>query len=125
MFHTNSCALAYVLGQPDRFGIFGGEVCRVRNHCPDAQRHRCAAATLGRPALTDATVRAALDQRGHADARFNIDHAHGLVVIDATLSTATAAALTQDLGARVHVMRHDSDPYWSSGTAGAIPLIIG
>lgn len=125
LFHTNSCALAYVLGQPDRFGIFDGEVCRVRNHCPDVQRHHCGAAALARPALTDATVRAVLDQRGHADARFNIDHAQGVVVIDAALSTSTAAALTQDLGVRVRVTRHDSDPYWSSGTAGALPLIIG
>lgn len=125
LFHTNSCALAYVLGQPDRFGIFDGEVCRVRNHCPESQRHRCRAAALDRPALTDTAVRAALDQRGHADVTFNIDHAHRVVVIEAALSTATAAALTQDLGARVRVTRHDSDPYWSSGTAGALPLIIG
>ena len=30
-----------------------------------------------------------------------------------------------DLGARVHVARQDNDPYWSSGTAGALPLVIG
>ncbi|MGH3988904.1 MAG: hypothetical protein ACRDTZ_16585 [Pseudonocardiaceae bacterium] len=125
VFHTNSCALAYVLSQPDRFGVFGGEVCRVRNHCPDAQRHRCATAALRRVALTDATVRAALHRRGHSDARFTLDHARREVVIDASLSTSTAAALTQDLDARIRVMRHDSDPYWSSGTAGALPLIIG
>jgi hypothetical protein len=47
------------------------------------------------------------------------------VVIDAPLHTSTAAALTYDLGARVSVTRQDNDPYWSSGTAGALPLIIG
>jgi DNA repair photolyase len=125
LFHTNSCALAYVLGHPDRFGIFGGEVCRVRNHCPDAQRHRCGAAALSRPTLMDATIHAALAERGHAQATFTVDHAHREVLIDAPLTTSTAAALTQDLDVRVRVTRQDSDPYWSSGTAGALPLIIG
>jgi len=125
LFHTNSCALAYVLGQPDRFGIFGSEVCQMRNHCPDVQRHRCGAAILGRPALTDATLRTALDQRGYAGTTFTLDQANRKVVIDAPLPTSAAAALTQDLGARIHVTRQDNDPYWSSGTAGALPLIIG
>lgn len=125
VFHTNSCALAYVLSQPDRFGVFGGEVCRVRNHCPDPQRHRCAAAALARVTLAGAAVRAALRRRGHPNARFTIDHARREVVIDAPLTTGTAAALTHDLDARVRVTRHHSDPYWSSGTAGALPLIIG
>jgi DNA repair photolyase len=125
LFHTNSCALAYVLGQPDRFGVFGGEVCSLRNHCPDAQRDRCAADAMGRPVLTDAAIRAALGRRGHAGVRFALEHARREVVIDAPLPTSTAAALTQDLGVRVRVTRQDSDPYWSSGTAGALPLIIG
>ncbi|MGH3623511.1 MAG: hypothetical protein ACRDQ5_17215, partial [Sciscionella sp.] len=115
LFHTNSCALAYVLGQPDRFGVFGSEVCQSRNHCPYAQRHRCEANALSRPALTDAAVCAALDRRGHTNAKFNLDHAHSEVVIDAVLPTSAAAALTQDLGVRVRVTRQDSDPYWSSG----------
>lgn len=125
LFHTNSCALAYVLGQPDRFGIFGGEVCRVRNHCPGAQRHRCRADALGRPALTDAAIRTSLDERGHPGTTFTVDQAHCEVVIDAPLPTSTSAALTHDLGVRVLATRHDGDPYWSSGTAGALPLIIG
>lgn len=125
LFHTNSCALAYVLGHPDRFGVFGGEVCRVRNHCLDAQRHRCGAAALGRSALTDAAIRAALTERGHANAPFTVDHANREVLIDAPLTTSVAAALTQDLDVRIRVTRQDGDPYWSSGTAGALPLIIG
>ncbi|MGH3864862.1 MAG: hypothetical protein ACRDQ4_01770 [Pseudonocardiaceae bacterium] len=125
LFHTNSCALAYVLGQPDRFGVFGSDVCQLRNHCPPAQRHRCEADVRSRPVLTEVTVRAALDRRGHIDATFNLDRVRGEVVIDAVLPTSAAAALTHDLGVRVRVTRQDSDPYWSSGTAGALPLVIG
>lgn len=125
LFHTNSCALAYVLGQPDRFGVFGSDVCTVRNHCPIAQRRRCEADILQRPAPTDATIRTALDRRGHADTPFTLDHPRGEVVIHAVLPTNTAAALTHDLGIRVRVARQHSDPYWSSGTVGALPLVIG
>ncbi|MGH3768386.1 MAG: hypothetical protein ACRDTX_25075 [Pseudonocardiaceae bacterium] len=125
LFHTNSCALAYVLGRPDRFGIFGGDVCQSRNRCPSAQRRRCETDVLSRPVLTDATVRTALDRRGHTDATFNLDRSRSEVVIDAALPTSAAAALTHDLGVRVRVTRQDGDPYWSSGTAGALPLVIG
>ncbi|APU12514.1 MULTISPECIES: hypothetical protein [Actinoalloteichus] len=125
LFHTNSCALAYVLGQPDRFGVFGSDVCTARNHCPNAQRLRCEADILRRPAPTDATIRTALDRRGYADTQFTFDHPRGEVVIHAVLPTNTAAALTHDLGIRVRVARQHSDPYWSSGTAGALPLVIG
>lgn len=125
LFHTNSCALAYVLGQPDRFGVFGSNVCTARNHCPTAQRRRCEADSLRRPALTDATVRTALDRRGHVDTPFALDHPRGEVVIHAVLPTSAAAALTHDLGIRVRIARQHNDPYWSSGTAGALPLVIG
>jgi hypothetical protein len=119
------CALAYVLGQPDRFGVFGSDVCTSRNHCPSAQRHRCEADVPRRPALTEVTVRTALDRRGHADVTFTLDRPRGEVVIDAALPTSAAAALTHDLGVRVRVARQDSDPYWSSGTAGALLLVVG
>lgn len=125
LFHTNSCALAYVLGQPDRFGVFGSDACKARNHCPTDQRHRCEADLLRRPALMEATIRTALDRRGHADATFTLDRPRGEVEIHAVLPTRSAAALTHDLGVRVRVARQHSDPYWSSGTAGALPLVIG
>lgn len=124
LFHTNSCALAYVLGQPDRFGILGGEVCSLRNHCPPAQRHRCAADAMSRPLLTDAVIRAALDRRGQVGVTFTLQNARE-VVIHGPLPTSTAAALTQDLGVRIRVTRQDTDAYWNSGTAGALPLIVG
>ncbi|WP_226931214.1 hypothetical protein [Parafrankia sp. CH37] len=74
LFHTNSCALAYVLDQSDRFGVFGSSVCTARNHCPAAQRRRCEADLLSRPALTEAAVRTALNRRGHPDTPFTLDH---------------------------------------------------
>jgi DNA repair photolyase len=125
LFHTNSCALAYVIGQPDRFGIFGSPLCRIRNHCPHGQRSRCADTTAARPAVTDTAVHAALNKRGYPRATFELDRAQAEVVIHDPLPTNTVAALTHDLGIRVRAARHEGDPYWSSGTAGALPLVIG
>jgi hypothetical protein len=125
LFHTNSCALAYMLGQSDQFGVFGSTVCTARNQCPASQRRHCQVNAATRPVLTDDTVRAALDRRGHTDAKFTLDWPGGEVVIHDVLPTSSAAALTHDLGIRVRIERQDTDPYWNSGTAGARPLVIG
>lgn len=125
LFHTNSCALAYVLGQPDRFGVVGSDVCIARNHCLSAQRRRCEADALRKPPVTETSVRTALERRGHGDKAFTLDRARGEVVVHAVLPTSAAAAVTHDLGIGVRVARQAGDPYWSSGTAGALPLVIG
>ncbi|WP_245614287.1 hypothetical protein [Actinokineospora inagensis] len=124
LFHTNSCALAYVLGTTDRFGVFGSEVCTLRNQCPTQQRRRCEADVLRRPHLTETMIDTALNRRGHP-APFTFDQTRGEVEVHQALPTNVVAALTQDLGVRVRVTRQHDDPYWNSGTAGAVPLILG
>jgi DNA repair photolyase len=125
LFHTNSCALAYVLGRPDTFGIFGGTTCRLRNHCPLPQRSRCGAADAVRARPDEAQVRAALHRRGVGGAGFSLSADGRDITVHAPVDTATAAALTHDLRTRVHVDRDHTDGYWNSGTAGALPLIVG
>lgn len=125
LFHTNSCALAYVLNQPDRFGVFGGPICRLRNNCLLAQRDRCAAAATHRRSPNPKQIRAALDRRGLTGVDVALAPDGQELTIDAAVDTATAAALTQDLGIRVTVTRQESDAYWNSGTAGALPLVLG
>jgi DNA repair photolyase len=125
LFHTNSCALAYVLGRADSFGVFGSHVCRVRNNCPIGQRNLCTVADAQRGTPTADDVRAALVLRGLAGAAFTLGEGGRELVINAVVSTSLAATLTQDLGVRVRVERDDADAYWSSGTAGALPVILG
>lgn len=124
LFHTNSCALAYVLSQPDRFGVYGSTTCRVRNNCPLAQRDRCSAAALHRRSPTSDQISAALHRRGLTEADFTLAPDGQELTIDAAVDTATTAALTQDLGIRVKVTRQETDAYWNSGTAGALPLVL-
>ncbi|MEV5543293.1 hypothetical protein AB0L13_41380 [Saccharopolyspora shandongensis] len=125
LFHTNSCALSYVLGRPDAFGVFGGQVCRLRNNCPIAQRSLCTTADAEWTAPTADDVRAALAHRGLGEVPFTLAEGGRELVIEAAVETNLAAALTQDLGVRVRVSRDDADAYWSSGTAGAMPVILG
>lgn len=125
LFHTNSCALSYVLNRPDGFGVFGSPVCRMRNNCPVAQRDVCTTADADRTVPTSEQVHAALKHRGLANVAFTFADGGRELVVEAPVETNLAAALTQDLGIRVRVARDHADPYWSSGTAGATPVILG
>lgn len=124
LFHTNACALAYVLGEADRFGIFGSEVCTRRNACPATQRDRCGLVAADRARPSPEVVKQALRRRGFADVAFTPGAASEELVLHAGIPTSAVAALTQDLRIRVRVARDASDQYWSSGTAGAVPLVI-
>jgi DNA repair photolyase len=124
LFHTNSCALAYVLRRPDTFGVFGGTTCRLRNNCPLPQRIRCGAADDVRARPDEAQVRAALHRRGLGDVAFAVSGDGRDITVHAAVDTATVAALTHDLRTRVHCDRDHADGYWNSGTAGALPLIV-
>ena len=125
LFHTNACALAYVLGETDRFGIFSSEVCTQRNACPTTQRKRCRLATAAGDRPSSVSVREALRRRGLADVAFTLRPGAEELVLHAGIPTNAVAALTQDLRIRVRVARDADDAYWSSGTAGAVPLVIG
>lgn len=46
------------------------------------------------------------------------------LTVHTSASNRVAAALTQDLGVRVHLAGQADDDYWSSGTAGAHPMVI-
>ena len=125
VFHVNSCALAYVLGEADRFGVHGSHVCTVRNRCPGLQRDRCAAALSSAVPVTAERIGAALASRGLAGTAWDLDSGTRTLGVRAVVPNAVASALTQDLGVRVASGGQGGDAYWSSGTSGAQPLVIG
>jgi DNA repair photolyase len=125
VFHANSCALAYVLGEADRFGVHGSHVCTARNRCPGLQRDRCAAALSAAPPVTAERIDAALASRGLAGPAWELDSGTRTLAVRAVVPNAVASALTQDLGVRVVSGGQGGDAYWSSGTSGAQPLVIG
>jgi DNA repair photolyase len=124
VFHSTACAVAALLERPDAHGIHQSRVCQA-NVCPDAQRRRCGMAGARRAPATTGRIAAALVERGLPGVAFHVAEDDGrLLVINAAVGTATAAALTQDLGMRVEVARDTGDRYWASGTAGAKPVIL-
>ncbi len=124
LFHTNSCALAYVLRRAEAFGTYGSSVCRLRNHCPIVQRNRCHDADTDRQAPGEDQIRAALARRGLKDTTFRLSDDGRELALDAAAPTSATAALTQDLGIPVRTDRDSQDRYWNSGTVGALPLIV-
>lgn len=124
LFHTNSCALAYVLGETDRFAIYNSSICTDHNRCPDEQRQHCQASLATRPALQASQVAALLQKFGYGTATFEIDSQRREVHVATMLPTNVVAALTQELIAKVDAPRSVDDTYWRSGTAGAQPLIL-
>jgi DNA repair photolyase len=125
VFHSNSCALAYAVQESDRFGIYGTATCLHRNRCPAAQRSRCARALAEATPVTEADVAAALARRGLDGTAFTHRAGDRVVTVHGAVPSAIVSAITQDLGIRVVPAGQGSDPYWSSGTAGARPLVIG
>lgn len=123
LFHTNSCALAYTLERSDGFGVFGSTVCRIRNNCPVAQRNLCTSVNTERSVPTENTIEAALSRRG-LTASYQLTENGQELLLGTEVATNLAAALTQDLNIRVRVRRNEADDYWSSGTAGATPVIL-
>jgi DNA repair photolyase len=124
VFHTNSCALAYVTSEADRFGIFDTQTCLLRNHCPPAQRSICGAAGPRARRPTDRAARAALNRHGLESVGFELNRRARELRLDASLPNRVTAALAQELRIPVRANGQGDDSYWSSGTAGAAPLVI-
>jgi DNA repair photolyase len=123
VFHSNACALAYTLGQADRFGTYGGPLCLTRNRCPDQQRRRCATADRPTGPTTD-EITTALTRHGLGDTAFEYHPNRGALLLNAQVPNGVAAALSQELRVPVDTAGQGADSYWSSGTSGAQPLII-
>jgi DNA repair photolyase len=125
VFHTNSCALACVLGEADRFGVYGNHVCTSRNRCPAPQRARCATGRGAAGPLARGRIGEALAARGLANAGWDLEEGTRTLIVHAVVPNSVVSALTQDLGIRVVSGGQGGDAYWSSGTSGAQPLVIG
>jgi len=124
IYHSNSCALAYVLQREEHLALFGTPVCTVRNRCPFEQRQRCQVGIRNLPPLQRDTVAEHLKKLGYVDVIFDIDVDTRTMHLAAPIPTNVLSALTQSLGARVSALRDPNDSYWNSGIAGAQPLVL-
>jgi hypothetical protein len=75
--------------------------------------------------MTAERIDEAFASRDLAGAAWDLDAGTRTLKVTAVVPNAAASALSQDLGLRVVSAGQGDDPYWSSGTSGALPLVIG
>ncbi|MFD6153583.1 hypothetical protein [Streptomyces sp. NPDC060243] len=123
IYETNTCALSYVLDQPDRFHILGSTVCEKQNHCPAAQRALC---EKGEPAppVNEDSITAHLEKLGVTQVRWSWDPASKTLTFLAPIPTAPANNLAQTLRIRVRTAANANDHYWTGKATGSVPLMI-
>jgi len=125
IFHTNACAIAYVTGSADRFGVFNSEECQHCNRCPDSQRARCARGFERLPELDPPTVEKVLADLGISCESVVVRTEPRRVEINgAAMSSETIGHLRTRFAAAIATAHIADDWYWSTGAAGARPLIL-
>lgn len=124
IYQTNSCALAHVLGQPDRFRVLDTLTCLNINHCPTAQRTLCTTAAHSTPPVTEEAITRHLAKLGHVDAPYRWDPSTRTLTIDAAVSRRDCLNIGQVLRITVHAQPQDGEPYWTSRFNGSQTMIV-
>lgn len=122
IYHTNSCALAYVLSRPDHHQVHTTTSCTT-NYCPPDQRRRCAATT---PApITDDVIQDQLVWLGTPHpSQFAWDASRRTVTMQGPLTLRDSHNLAQRLNITVRAPRTEHDTYWTRRLEGGAPLIV-
>jgi DNA repair photolyase len=122
IFQTNSCALAHVLQRSDRHRVHGTATCAA-NHCPAAQRERCA--TESHAPVTATDIRNGLVWLGVPTVRtVDWDAEQRTATLQGALATRDRNNIAQRYGITIRAPRDGEDRYWSGRFEGGEPLII-
>ncbi|MFF3671613.1 radical SAM family protein [Microtetraspora malaysiensis] len=124
IYHTNTCALSYVLGTADRANVLSSPTCQNINRCPAEQRDRCIAALPLRAVPTAADIAAHLVRLGYSDIPHTWDPATRTLTIHAAMQLRDRHNMAQVHGITVQASREPTDRYWSGNLAGGEPLIL-
>ncbi|WP_416968301.1 hypothetical protein [Streptomyces sp. 4F14] len=124
IYQTNSCALAHVLHQPDRFRVLDTPTCRHVNRCPTEQRTLCTAAARETPPITENAITQHLTKLGHPGIPYHWDAQNRTLTIDVPVDRRVCLNTSQVLQLTVHAQRRPQDPYWTSRFNGSRTLIV-
>ncbi|AXI79062.1 radical SAM family protein [Peterkaempfera bronchialis] len=123
-FETNSCALAYVLGQTDRAQILDTPTCLSAKRCPAAQRDRCHQALPLQQPVTGADVDRHLQRIGHPGHPYTLIPGSRTVILTEPLELRDRHNLAQVLSVAVRSPQDPGERYWQGRLAGGQPLIV-
>ncbi len=118
LFEVNSCALAYVLNQTERYGFFGTKSCINFNCCPTELRSRCSEQKLNEElslSTIEAKLPVLLSKLGKKCTSIAFDYGKDSIVINnIKLTTEETCYLSGELHVRVDC-KHKSDGfYWNT-----------
>ncbi|MEK3835984.1 hypothetical protein [Paenibacillus sp. FSL R7-0128] len=125
IFQSNSCALSYVLSQPDYNAFFESEICKNFNKCPIYQRNRCEQFYLNKEVTEEEIVSAFEKINLEYDAKnVRLLDSRTLQIDNTELTVAKQSFLTQYLKIRVNAKKDPKDIYWNTSVSGARPLLV-
>ncbi|WP_019984218.1 MULTISPECIES: hypothetical protein [unclassified Streptomyces] len=122
IFQTNSCALAYVLRQPDSCQIHDTPACAA-NHCPALQRDRCGAAAPS-PVTPDDITSGLVWLGVPTVGPVTWDPEKRTATVKEALTTRDRNNVSQRYRIALHAPRDEGDTYWSGRLGGSQPLVI-
>lgn len=124
VFQTNSCALAYLLGRPDRAGVLNTPTCLDANRCPTVQRDLCRRAVPERRVVTEADIDQHLAHIGHPNLPYTLNRDTRTVVLGRPVPLRDRHNLAQVLAVTVRSPQDPAERYWPGRLSGAQPLIL-
>jgi hypothetical protein len=122
IYHTNSCALAYVLSRPDHHQVHTTASCTA-NHCPPDQRRRCAAATTA-PVTSNAIQDHLVWLGVPTPPRLVWDAGRRTAIVQDPLALRDSHNTAQRFNITIRASRAEYDTYWTGRLEGGAPLII-
>jgi len=121
LFFKNSCAMAYVLEQPEFIRIYNTERCN-KSYCPKAQREICKNRFSGTVNINESLVRMELDKIGlDNDFVINLNHS---INISGSMQHEQIACLSQVLHCRLIVEDVKTEHEWGGYVLGHEDIII-
>lgn len=118
LFEVNSCALAYVLNQAERYGFWGTESCKNFNCCPAELRKRCSDQRQNdKLSLSEikAKLPILLSKLGKRHANITFDYSKGIILIkNIELTTEETCYLSGELHVRVDCKYRSEGFYWNT-----------
>lgn len=123
IFHTTSCALSYVLKQPDYNAFYGTAFCNS-NNCPNSQKIRC---KKEHGLLINKNIDIAMHkfkEKTNYTFKYSIDFLKNIITLDIELKTAEMVYLKMLTNMSIICKKNNDDYYWSTTNTSNQILIL-
>lgn len=120
IFLTNSCALSYVLGEPDIAGYYESHPCLTHNNCPSTQRTKCSKAIS--QTLSEYELNEIAKLLGVNIFQISVVGSRGIEISGRDLTQGEVLLIRHKF--KVNINSGSNGEYWNTSSTGALPLEI-